>query len=46
MAHAVDDLLMEEVLHHLGLQDPVTNGINYYLLINWCKISSINSSTD
>ena len=34
-------LLMEGILHHLGCTNPVHDGIN--LLINWCRISSINS---
>ena len=37
-------LLMEEILHYLGCIKPcVNNGTQ--LLINWCRISSINSSS-
>ena len=35
-------LLMEDILHHLGWQNLVNNGINYPP-INWRRISSINS---
>ena len=34
-------LLMEEILHHLGCIKPCKKWDN--LLINWCRISSINS---
>ena len=38
-----DVLLMEEILHHLGCIKPCKSWDK--LLINWCRISSINSIT-
>ena len=37
-----DILLMEEILHHLGCMKPCRK--LDILQINWCRISSINSS--
>ena len=40
-----DILLMAEILHHLG--NLVNNGIVHDIShINWCRISSINSSSE